>query len=256
MNHIISISFKNVLPLFLLLGLFSCATYNFSDPLPSDKQNVYEFPADWQGKWQYDADHHAIIYKDHIEIISKGYDAVVKGAWPKKNAVGQLVYPGGGGYSGMYKVIMDSLKQPKDTVPNYLLNDGHIYEIMEEGKLEKGYHYTMDKDTFWVHKTDTITLDLGRNTFLRKIDKNFYVLNILNQVTGMENRWWQIMLIQKKGKDTIDTWQCSFNLTKEPSMFYEKYSDYYFNSNWKAADIIKLIKQGGFEKCDPLKRVR
>lgn len=255
MGNIISSPFRNVFAMVLFIGLYSCNTYNFSDPLPSDKQNIYEFPADWQGKWQYDTDHQAIIYKDHIEIISKDYSDVVKGVWPKKNERGEFVYPGGGGYRGMYTVNMDSLKQPKDTVPEFLLNGGHIYAITNEGKLEKGYHYTIDKDTFRVHKTDTITLDLGRNTFLRKIDNNFYVLNILNQVIGIENRWWQIMLIQKNGKDTIDTWQCSFTLTKEPTMFYEKYSDYYFNSNWKAAEIKKLIEKGCFEKCDPLKRV-
>ncbi len=256
MGNIISIQFRNVFLMFLLTGLFSCNTYNFSDPLPLDAKNVYEFPADWQGKWEYDTDHQAIIYKDHIEIISKDFDNVVKGAWPRKNEAGELVFPGGGGYIGMYTVIMDSLNQPKDSVPNYLLNGGHIYDITNEGKLEKGYHYTMDKDTFRVHKTDTITLDLGRNTFLRKIDNDLYALNILNQVVGIESRWWQIMLVEKKGKDTIDTWQCSFKLTKEPSMFYENSCDYYFNSIWKAGDIIQLMKKGAFEKCDPLKRLK
>lgn len=255
MANIISSPFRTAFTMFLLIGLYSCNTYNFSGPLPSDKKNIYEFPADWQGKWKYDADHNVIIYKNRIEIISKDYSDVVKGVWPKKNELGEFVYPGGGGYSGMYTANMDSLKQPKDTVPNFLLNGGHIYAITNEGKLEKGYHYTIDKDTFRVNKTDTVTFDLGRNMFLRKIDNNFYVLNILNQVVGMENLWWQVILIEKKGKDFIDTWECSFKLTKEPSMFYQKSSDYYFNSTWKAADIIKLIKQGAFEKCDPLKRL-
>ena len=78
MGNIISSPFRNVFAMFLFIGLYSCNTYNFSDPLPSGKQNIYEFPADWQGKWQYDTDHQAIIYKDHIEIISKDYNDVVK----------------------------------------------------------------------------------------------------------------------------------------------------------------------------------
>lgn len=234
--------------------IFSCSTYNFSDPLPVDKTNIYEFPPDWQGKWAYDDAHSVIIKRNYAAIIIKEYSHVVQGIWPKKKETGEMFYPGGGSYMGMYRVVMDSSNKPVDTIANFLVNGNHIFSIMDDGQLEKGYHYTLVKDTFIVNKTDTVIIDLGHNAFLRKVGSNLYVLNVLNQVIGKENLWWQVVLFEKKGDNTIDTWLSSYKLSKEPSMFYEKYSDYYFNSNWKTADILKLMHQGAFEKCDPLKR--
>jgi hypothetical protein len=179
---------------------------------------------------------------------------VVKGVWPKKNAAGEFIYPPGV-YRSMNHLVTDSLKQPVDTIPNYLESAGHIYEVTEEGLLEKGYHYILTGDTFLITKTDTFILDLGRNAFLREINEGFYALNILNQAVGQESRWWQIVLFERNGNNIINIWHPSYKFTESHFMFYSKKNNYYFNSEWNASEMTGLIKQGAFEKCGPLKRL-
>ncbi len=255
MSNINSRLFNFCLVSLVILLFYSCNTYNFSHPLPSDKSNIYEFPSAWQGKWM-DADSQQLIIGHNFAalVIRDSYN-VVKGVWPKKNEKGEFVYPQGVRYSGMYAMIRDSLDKPKDTVANYVVNEGHIYEINGKGRLEKGYHFTIDKDTFRISTDDTFWVDLGRNAFLRELNKDLYVLNVLGQAIGRESQWWHVVALEKTGQNSIERWDCSYNLIKDSSMFYSKYDDYYFNSTWKTAALIKLIRNGSFEKCSPFWRI-
>jgi hypothetical protein len=238
----------------VLLTLNSCATYNFSHPLPSDKPNMYEFPADWLGNWINTNSQQIIIGRNNAALIINDQETVVKGVWPKVAANGKPIFPPGG-YLGMYHVNLDSLNRPVDTVANYYINADLLYEVTGKGRLEKGFHYTTQEDTFRINKIDTFWVDLGKNAFLRKLDTDFYVLNMLNQARGIENRWWQIILLEKSNRNNITQWDCTYSLTKDTSMFYENYGNYYFNSQWNAKEIIQFLKKGLFEKCDELKRV-
>ncbi|MEO6358655.1 MAG: hypothetical protein ABIU77_16695, partial [Ferruginibacter sp.] len=62
-------------------------------------------------------------------------------------------------------------------------------------------------------------------------------------------------LLEKNNRNSITQWNCAYSLTKDTSMFYENYGNYYFNSQWNAKAILQFLKNGSFEKCDELKRV-
>lgn len=235
----------------LLLG--ACDTYNFSHPQPVDKKDGYEFPATFQGNWVDDDSEWVQIGKNHIGMLISEKETIVEGTWPQRDQQGQFVYLAPA-YKSVRSVIFDSLQVPVDTVDNYLVNGEHIYEVTEKGTLEQGYHYTKNEDTFTIEKKDTIIVDLGHNALLRDIGGGFWVLNVMNQVIGKSNRWWQLFILEKKNNETINLWYCSYQLTQLPVMFYEKNNNYYFNSKWTAAEMRKLIKQGAFEMCNQLHR--
>jgi len=237
----------------LAVLLYSCDTYNFSHPQPVDKENIYTFPDAYRGNWIDDDSEQLLINKDFIGFIMNEKIRVVKGIWPKAGDKGNYTYPPPS-FKSFSTVMFDTLQQPVDTIRNYLLNGKHIYEFADKELLEQGYHYSTDQDTIMIDKKDTFIVDLGRNAFLRDIGNGFFVMNIRNQVVGKEDRWWQLFVLEMKHQDQINIWYCSNRLTTEPAMFYEKQNNYYFNSEWTAAEITKLLKNGSFEMCNQLHR--
>jgi hypothetical protein len=242
-----------LLPVMLSVFFFSCDTYNFSHPQPVDKENIVQFPQEFCGNWIDDDSEQILINRNFIGMVINGQMNIVKGIWPKLNKDGKYNYltpP----YKSFSSIRFDSLEHPVDTLPNYVINNGHIYEFNEQGMPEQGYHFNTVADTIIVSKKDTFIIDLGHNAFLRSIDDEFWVMNVRNQVLAQENRWWQLFILEKKEKDKINIWYCSQGLTKSSSMFFNKRNNYYFNSSWTAADVIRLIKEGGFEMCNQLHR--
>lgn len=237
----------------LLLFFYSCDSYNFSHPQPVDRENISEFPAVFRGNWIDDDSETILINKNAISILTKEQVNIVKGIWPTKDTAGKYRYLSPS-YKSFSSILFDSLQNPIDTVNNYLLNGDHLYEIADKGLLEQGYHYTTGADTFRIQKIDTFTVDLGTNAFLRDIGNGFFVMNIRNQVLGRESRWWQLFVLELRNERLINTWYCSYRLTDDVAMFYEKHNNYYFNSSWTSADINKFIKEGKFEMCNQLHR--
>lgn len=250
------IGFYPLLMFPVLAVLFcSCDTYNFSHPQPVDKESIYVFPEIFQGSWINEDSEIVYISKNNFGFEMNQQLKVVKGIWPQKNDKGAYLYllPS---YRAFSSIRFDSLQKPIDTIVNYIQHADHLYEITDNGQLEQGYHYMTQQDTLIIFKKDTMIVDLGQNAFLRDIGDGFFVMNIRNQVLGQESRWWQLFVMEKKENDKINIWYCSYGLTKNAGMFYEKQSDYYFNSQWTAADIKKLVQQGAFEMCNQLHRVR
>lgn len=237
----------------LAVLFYSCDTYNFSHPQPVDKANMYAFPETYQGNWIDDDSEQLLIDKEFIGFIINEKIQVVKGTWPKPTDNGNYKYPPPS-FKSFGSVLFDSLQHPYDTVQNFLLNGEHIYEFADKGLLEQGYHYTTDQDTILIAKKDTFIVDLGRNAFLRDIGNGFFVLNIRNQVVAREDRWWQLFVLEMKNEDNINIWYCSNGLTTRAAMFYEKQNNYYFNAEWTAAELMKLVKNGSFEMCNQLHR--
>jgi hypothetical protein len=234
----------------------SCETYNFSQPQPVDKENIYEFPSSFQGKWvskyQEEGKEAIYIYRQYIKYVNNRYkQKIINGAWPRIDSNGNFIQSPFWGRS-LYKINYDSLKRPIDTVTNYLLKEGYIYEITGDSLIENGNPYYPEKDTFFVTKKDSIVVDLGQNAFLRKVNDTLYVFNILNRTLGMENTWWQVVFMNQNKDGSITFFGCDSESEKLPSLFYQKHSNYYYNSKWTAAEIPPLIKQGYFSEGDVL----
>ena len=235
--------------------LYSCDTYNFSQPQPYDKENIYEFPKDYRGSWlstdtsEKDAHLEYHIHKNNVLFISHSRESIIKGVWPRINSKGEYVYPPAMMFS-TESVIFDSLKKPVDTTENYLFKNNKIYELDNNG-LSKGYNYRTEADTVYMLRYDTTFIDLGLNAFLRKINNNIYVFNIRNTVLGTENPWWRIMLMEKNDNQAFRIWICSSKKGAFPSSFYMHHNDgsdiFYIDTAWSAADILRMYNEGNFE---------
>lgn len=250
--------------LFIMSVLFyACNSYNFSDPQPSDKKNILAFPREMLGSWlaadegDYDS---YLVYQKHILITSHKKIKIVTGAWPQLNEKGEYIRP-----SATYKVCKtiqyDSLHTVIDTITNYLVWKNKIYEINEDGFLDKGNFFTVDKDTLNVYTHDTLIIDLGKNAFLRQLNNHFYVLNIRNSILGNDaapiSNWWRVMLLEIREDKTLHIWECADKSQKLDCMFYERPSKsdiFYFDCNWTSADILRLAKEGYFEVSNKLYR--
>ena len=238
---------------FMILFFSSCDTYNFSQPQPADKENIYEFPKDFQGYWILDKEDESVnIGIRNVEFIEDHYtEKIVKGAWPRLDDKGNFINsPFDNG--GLKTIRYNSLKRPIDTINNYLVRGNYIYHTDSKGLLEKGYHYRVDNDTIIVSIDDTTLLDLGRNAFLRKLNNKYYVLNINNSIigdlnNGDINRWWQVLILDKKDKAHINVWYLTEKFEQLPSMFYNHDGFYYFDGKWTTADMMRLLHEGNFK---------
>jgi hypothetical protein len=245
--------------LFFSFFLGSCEYYNFSIPQPVDRENIYEFPGDLCGNWTDENDSEVItINKNYVSFLNKETTKIVKGTWPVLNEKNDLVHTPFL-YRSFYTVRFDSINRPIDTLTNYLLNGNNIYEVNEKGKLSRPYHYQTDHDTIILLKTDVVKIDIGQNAFLRKLNNDLYVMNIMNGILGEDNSWWQIIIIEQKSTNQINILECNGKMKKHPSMFYttsiaKGTRNYYFDCNWTSGDIISLKDQGYFEISSELNR--
>lgn len=232
----------------------SCEIYNFSRPQPIDKENIYEFPESFRGKWFSKNDGESLsIYKDRVRYLSGEYEEkIITSAWPRIDSNGFFTGPPFWGRS-LYTINYDSLKRPIDTVSNYLLRGGYIYEISYDSSINNGKPYHRIGDTIYVAHSDSTWLDLGQNAFLRKLAKNMYTINILNRTIGMEdNNWWQVFIIEKNNAGSVIILGCNDKSEKLPEMFYAKQGNYYFDSNWTTEEMLQLIRKGYFSDSSVL----
>jgi hypothetical protein len=238
---------------------YSCDTYNFSRPQPANKENIYTFPEDLQGNWMCQRFNQAVyIDSRHVAMTRKDTEHIVAGSWPRLNDKGAFIYAPF--YNeGMKTIRYDSLKRPVDTIDNYLLRGNHIYAVDGKGSLGIGYPFSRDKDTLIIFKSDTLLFDLGCNAFLRKLDNNFYVLNINNSIIGdlnkeENNRWWQVVVFEKKSDQLIILWDLTTVFEQQSSMFYHHDYNYYFDSEWTTEYMMQMIKNANSEAVTKLTR--
>lgn len=116
--------------------------------------------------------------------------------------------------------------------------------------------YTRIEDTLRVIRTDTLTLDLGRNAFFRKVKRHIFILNYHTTLKDDEGNWWHPILFRwdKKGIELL-------NMLPENSdslnLHFYNYSDsYYYNLQWTAKQIDSLIRKGELKEDGYLKRLR
>jgi hypothetical protein len=226
--------------------LGSCDTYNFSQPQPVDKPDLYEFPASFCGSWiaKKDSDR---VYIDpgHASFIIHEKEKICNGAWPRYDQPGNYISVPESRFS-LQTIRYDSLKKPIDTTDNYIVKDGYIYEVGKKGTLSKGVKYQMENSFFIAEKEDTFWMDLGKNTRLRKLDNNIYAFNILNRTLGMENDWWTLRIFEKKGNGTLHIWNPVSKASGLPAVFYKTADNYYFNCNWTTAELLELMNKKYF----------
>ena len=245
---------------FIAFLLSSCDTYNFTEAQPVDKENIYVFPDEFLGKWFVDSSNDSyLVNSTNVLFIQKADEAsIVKGAWPQVNAKGDYIYPPTDKHP-FRSINFDSLKNPLDTVDNYLLKGDKIYEITEEGYLQKGRSYRKDNDTLTVFDNDTLLIDLGQNAFLRRLNKDLYVLNIRNDLLGYcaYNGWWRIIMLEVKQNQSITMWELNSYSRNLPCMVHYnpgKGDDLYFDCKWTTADILHLLETKYFEVSSELHR--
>ncbi len=249
--------FRYISILFCLsLFLYSCDTYNFSRPQPVDKENIYEFPMDLNGYWVAEEESDSLyISKKHVDFFIREVEKIVPGAWPRLNDTGGYVYPSYPG-TAFQTIEYDSLKKPVDTINNFLLKDNYAYAINGKHLLEKGYPCRINDDSIIVMKNDTVSIDLGQNAFLRRLNKDFYVLNLhIKNMLFDQNGWWQLVIIERK-KDTVNLWYCNDKLLKQSSILYEYGSENYLDSKWTTTDMLRLMEEGSFSIDNRFKRAK
>lgn len=248
-------SIPGLIMLFGLPVLFSsCNAYNFSQPQPVDKINIYEFPKEFIGQWfaknEPESDCYIITSKN-VLLIMHDTERIVNGAWPQLTDSGDYLYPPDQS-RGFKTINYDSLKKPVDTIDHFLVRGQYIYERDPERFLGKGYPYGIKNDTIIIIKNDTTCIDLGKNAFLRQLSKNFYVLNIRKTILDYDefNDWWQIMILEKKEDQTVNIGECTDKAGELSCMFYDRSSKsdiFYFDCQWTTADMLRLVKEGYFE---------
>jgi hypothetical protein len=128
-----------------------------------------------------------------------------------------------------------------------------IFEI-NEGRLGKGYQYDSSGKYIVIRAADTTMIDLGRNAFLRKLNKKLWVLNINGLALADEAPWWTIMILEKTGRSKLRVWDCDTSLKTHHTMFYHSGSAYYFDAKWSAAEMMTLFHDGYFSSDETWRR--
>ncbi len=238
----------------VVLFFASCETYNFSQPQPVDEANIYEFPIDFRGSWIDEEDRQTIhIANSYVEMIREGNGKIMPGAWPRLNEKGEYLFTPFG-CNSFQTIRYDSARKPIDTITNYFKGKDLVYEINPNGLLETGYPFHIEKDTIMVSRNEISIIDLGRNAFLRKLNERFYVLNIKTSILGEDNKWWQVVIIEKKDNQLLRIWYNTEKLEQDSTMFYHHDGNFYFDSRWSTENMIRLIDEKYFRPGSRLKR--
>ena len=113
---------------------------------------------------------------------------------------------------------------------------------------------------FFIFKDESILIDLGKNAFLRKLNDNFFALNINEQIISQidgdeESKWWQLFILEKVDDKHFNLWNWTSELAKDSAMFYQHDGNFYFDSQWKSNDLLKKIKNGGFKEVSNFTKI-
>jgi hypothetical protein len=200
------------------------------------------------------------VEKEQAYLITISGEKVLMGDWPRLSQNGSILNPPIF-YGSLRSIRYDSLEKRTDTVYNYMLHDNIIYEVGDKGLLEKGYPYITIGDTILFTKRDTLCIDIGQNAFLRKLNKQFYVLNIRSRILGEEissfNNWWRIFVLEKKEEGTLQVWVPASKSAELPCMFYSVDAEsYYFDCSWTTEEMLRLLQKGYFSRTDKLLKVK
>ncbi len=239
----------------------SCQISHYLYPQPVDQKNIENFPKAFRGQWSEEEQQDEggegsffLISKKNAAIIIHGTDTIIKGAWPRKDNNGTYMPPPP--FIKAFSTInYDSLKNPVDTVANYLIKDSLIFRMEGSQGLSKGYRFYITGDSIILLQKDTNFIDLGKNAFLRKLNSRFYMLNVRNRVLGESwaeaNDWWQLNLIETTGKSSFNIWDQTEKFKELPYMVLLKdtafSSDYFYDCRWTTNELLRLIKEGYFE---------
>lgn len=254
-----------IAPLFLFS---SCDSFNFSHPQPYDKENIYQFPDEFLGKWRETdttsndgekeitepSEDSSYYYIDRNYVLFVIYEKkkVLAGEWPKLNDKNEWVYPPEG-FGRLNEIRYDSLNNPVDTTGKYVFSNNKIYEIGGNRFLYPGHNYTRIKDTITILETDSVYVDLGQNAFLRKLSDSLYVLNINNSTLSIEelDNWWRLIILEMKADGKLWQWECNGKTGELTCMFYDRPSKsdiFYFDCQWSSKEILRLMREGYFDK--------
>lgn len=201
-----------------------------------------------------------VVEKEYAYLITTSEERVLMGDWPRLSQNDGILNPPIF-YGSLRSIRYDSLEKRTDTVYNYMLHDNVIYEVGDKGLLERGYPYITLSDTIIFTKRDTLCIDIGQNAFLRKLNKQFYVLNIRSRVLGEEiasfNNWWRIFVLEKKADGTLQVWVPASKSAQLPCMFYSVDSEsYYFDCSWSTEEMLRLLQTGYFTRTDKLVKIK
>lgn len=199
------------------------------------------------------------IYRDYMIIVHSEKKKIVAGAWPKPDVNNTFIYPPEG-FAWQYEIKYDSLNRSVDTVDKYIISGKRVYEKDDDRFLRSGYVYSRVKDTITVYETDSVFIDLGQNAFLRRLTDSIYVFNINNSILSMEEAggWWRVIVLELNGNGIFSQWECSNKTGNLPCMFYDrpsKYDQFYFDCSWSTTEMLKLMKEGYFERKDIMQRM-
>ena len=233
------------LVIYLILSLTSCEMYHFEKPQPVDGENIYQFPKEFRGSWQ-DDKRESIVTIGKNEFSIAGGDAmkVVNAISNRRDTAWNRYY--------LKTIRFNKETNRNDTVVNYVLKSGKIYEI-RQGGLERGFPYVLKNDTLYFKKEIFVEFELNRKSFLRKLTDTSYILNLHEESLGplMEGRtgpWWQIVLLEKMNDGKIKFRQVDVLVKENSSRIYSKGDDYYFDVSWTRQDLLKLVNRGLFER--------
>jgi len=244
-----------------MLTLFSCEPNYYSNPLPIDAKNIYEFPVIFRGEYKNDSEAY-LIDKKSIKSAKHNSIKVIKGiyvnpadtipyqndstAWKKKFKAEKP-------FQSTHSIRFDSLHHPIDTVMNYLVKEKRIYRVDHDGTLDQGYEYTSIGDTLY-YKTRDFEIKLGTFAFLRKVSNTVYALNLREQTDWDQylSTWWTIIILEKIPSGEI----LSRGLNKEAqkASIYHANNHVYFDVQWTKKDLLNSIKNGESEEFKPVEK--
>lgn len=190
-----------------------------------------------------------VIGKRYLYFILVNPYEIYNGIWPDKPWQNEPEI-----FNSLRSLRYDSVKKRYDTVDNYIIRKNLIYEIQDDGGLGRGFLFTTQKDLISINRIDTILVELGSQSKLRKLKKNIYVLSIQSHALREGNTWWRIFLLEYRDK-SIFYHEINHKSGKLPCMFYaapSKYDQFYFDCEWSAPEMIRLMEEGYFSISDRL----
>lgn len=233
----------------------ACSTNNFSEPQPVAQQNIYSIPKMFRGYWT-DKDFELLFVDSSsvrfIDIAEERIPLDSAHLLADKADVSNPAVK----YRQINKVSYDTLGVAYDTSIAYIIRDPYIYKLTVDDLLETGYKYRQTKDAVIVYKNEKQGIDIGNNAFLRRVSDSLYVFNISNRILIRNNYWWQVTLVEKTAAGEINFYVLSDKIKTISTMFYSYTDYYYYDSNWSAEDLKRLMKEGYFEKTNTFKRTK
>jgi hypothetical protein len=245
---------KIITTVWVVAIIAACNTNNFSEPQPANSTNLFEFPAMFHGKWA-DKDYNVVETDGkHITFVD-----ILDIRVPLDSTVyvqDKVINKTTGAVSKHISTISyDTAGKPSDTTLEYVIREPFIYKVGSDNLLQTGYRFKQSKDTLVIFKNERQGIDLGNNAFLRKVTDSLYALNLSNRILIRDNYFWQVLLVQKTARDEINFYVPSDRMNSLSCMFYQYGDNLFYDCKWSGEEILRLIKDGYFEKTSTLTRM-